>query len=63
MLVLTRREREKIIVGDGLVTITVTRIESGRVHIGIDASDELSIHREEIYKKIKQEGGSLTLDK
>lgn len=53
MLVLTRRHNEKIIIGNRLVNITLLHIGKTSVRIGIDAPKELSVHREEIYDKIK----------
>ena len=50
MLVLTRKKGEKIVVGKGLVTITIVDIKDGRVRVGIEAPRELSVHREEIQK-------------
>jgi len=55
MLVLTRRIGERIIIGDDIV-LEVLSISSGsQVSFGITAPKTISVHREEIYKKIKQE--------
>ena len=51
MLILTRKSGERIRIGDD-VTITVLRVESGQVRIGIEAPREVPVHREEIYQKI-----------
>ena len=53
MLVLTRREGEKIIVGNRLLTVTVLEIHDRWVKLGISAPKELSVHREEIYERIE----------
>lgn len=50
MLVLSRNETEEIKIGDD-ITITVCRIEHGRVKIGIDAPKEMKIHRVEKKKE------------
>ena len=55
MLVLTRRAQEAIIIGDN-ITIRVLSMDKGQVKLGIDAPKEVSVHREEIYTKIQQEG-------
>jgi carbon storage regulator len=52
MLVLTRRMNEKIIIDDR-ITVTILSSEGKNIRVGIDAPKEVSVHREEIYKKIK----------
>ncbi len=52
MLILSRRSGEAIIV-DEKVTLTVLSIKGRQVRIGIDAPDDVSVHREEIYQRIK----------
>ena len=62
MLVLTREEDQKIMIGDDIV-ITVVSISRDRVRIGIQAPTTIPVHREEIYNAIqreKQNGGSET---
>jgi carbon storage regulator len=54
MLILTRRAGESIIIGDDIV-ITVLNWKSNQVRIGIEAPKDISIHREEIYKRIQKE--------
>ena len=55
MLVLGRRVGKSIILGDGEIKITVLGMEDdGQVRIGIDAPDHVSIHREEIFEKLKR---------
>ena len=54
MLVLSRKLMERIIIGDGLVTITVVDIQPGQVKLGIEADASLPIHREEVYLAIKR---------
>ena len=47
MLVLSRRERERIKLGDAIV-VTVVRVAGGRVRLGIDAPSEILILRQEL---------------
>ena len=54
MLVLTRKKDEKIIIDDD-IEVTVLDAGNGQVQLGIDAPQEIEIHREEVYRKIEQE--------
>lgn len=53
MLILSRNVGQRIYIGEDL-TITVVQIQSGQVKIGIEAPNEIPVHREEIYFKIKK---------
>lgn len=53
MLVLTRSSGERLIIGDGEITLTVLDVRGNQVRLGIDAPRHVTVHREEIYKKIK----------
>lgn len=52
MLILTRRIGETIMIGDD-ITVTVLGVKGYQIRIGINAPDNVSIHREEVYKRIK----------
>ena len=52
MLILTRRVGESLMVGDE-VTVTVLEVKGNQVRIGIDAPKHISVHREEIFNRIK----------
>lgn len=54
MLILTRRINESIIIGNN-VKITILGVTGNQVRIGIDAPKDVSVHREEIYKRIQDE--------
>jgi len=53
MLVLGRKLGEKIYIGDDIV---IHVLESGnhQVRIGVQAPQDVQVHREEVYKKIQR---------
>lgn len=55
MLILTRRVGESIMIGEEVV-VTVLGVKGNQVRIGVNAPKEVSVHREEIYERIKREG-------
>jgi len=55
MLVLTRSVGERLIIGDGEVTLTILDVRGNQVRIGIDAPKDVAVHREEIYLRIQSE--------
>lgn len=59
MLILTRRVGETVMVGDN-VTVTVLGVKGNQVRIGVNAPRDVAVHREEIYRRIADEGGSET---
>ncbi len=56
MLILTRRVGEALVIGDN-VSITILGIKGNQVRVGVDAPKEVAVHREEIYRKIKDSEG------
>jgi len=52
MLILTRRLGESIKIGDD-VDVVVLSMQGNQVRLGINAPKEISVHREEIYNRIK----------
>jgi carbon storage regulator len=52
MLVLSRKKMEKIVIGDGLITLTIAEIRGDKVRIAIDAPRDISIHRHEVFAAI-----------
>ena len=57
MLILTRRVGEPLMIVDE-VTVTVLGVKGNQVRIGVNAPKDVSVHREEIYERIKQENNS-----
>lgn len=55
MLVLTRSVGERLIIGDGEITLTILDVRGNQVRLGIDAPKDISVHREEIYLRIQAE--------
>ena len=53
MLILTRKVGESLLIGDD-VSITILNVRGNKVKIGVKAPKEISVHREEIYQRIKQ---------
>lgn len=53
MLILTRKVGETLVIGDD-ITMTVLGVKGNQVHIGINAPRDVSVHREEIYRRIKE---------
>jgi carbon storage regulator len=56
-LVLTRRERQRILIGDHVV-IEVISARWGEAKIAIQAPEEIAIHRQEVRKRIERERGA-----
>lgn len=55
MLVLSRKKGEQIVISD-TITITIVEIRGDKVRIGIDAPDDVTVHRQEVWDAIKAEG-------
>ncbi|MCD6297531.1 MAG: carbon storage regulator CsrA [Deltaproteobacteria bacterium] len=54
MLILTRKLGERITIGDD-ITITLLEIKGTQIKLGIEAPKSISIHRQEIYERIRRE--------
>jgi carbon storage regulator len=54
MLILSRKTGEKLIIGDN-VELTILGIKGNQVRVGITAPKDVSVHREEVYIRIKNE--------
>ncbi len=47
MLILSRRPREELVIGDARITIRILEVRGNRVRLGIEAPTDVSIRREE----------------
>ena len=54
MLILTRRIGETLMIGDE-VTVTVLGVKGNHVRIGVNAPNDVAVHREEISDRIASE--------
>ena len=55
MLVLNRRNGERVLIGEDIV-ITVLSLRGGVVRLGMTAPKEIAVHREEVARDIEKEG-------
>jgi carbon storage regulator CsrA len=63
MLVLTRKNRESVVIGrpedmSVALQITVLEIEGGRVRLGFEADTRMPIHRREVWDRICNSNGN-----
>ncbi|MHB8928191.1 MAG: carbon storage regulator CsrA [Bacillota bacterium] len=54
MLVLTRKLKESIVIGDN-IEVTVVDVKGDQVKLGIVAPSHVSVHRREVYEEIQRE--------
>lgn len=54
MLVLSRQRDESIIINDNVV-VTIVDIRGDKVRLGIEAPQEIPVHRREVYEAIQRE--------
>ena len=62
MLVLTRKVGQRIMVPGCDMTISVVRVAGNSARLGISAPPEITVHREEIYRKLEHEDGQIPED-
>jgi len=55
VLILSRKRKQQMVLGDRIV-VTVVRIQGKTVQLGIDAPQEIPVHRKEIHDA-KRSGG------
>jgi carbon storage regulator len=56
MLVLTRKDKQSIMIGDD-IKVMVLSSDGTKVRLGIQAPSNVSVHRTEIYLEIQAQGG------
>ncbi len=54
MLVLSRQRDQSIVIGDKVV-VTIVDIRGDKVRLGIEAPEEIPVHRQEVYEAIQRE--------
>jgi carbon storage regulator CsrA len=61
MLVLSRKNRESVVVGDTdgvyhLLKVTVLEIHGGRVRLGFEVDQSVPVHRSEVWERVHVSG-------
>jgi carbon storage regulator len=54
MLILTRRVNESLNIGSE-ITVTVLGVKGHQVRLGVNAPNNVAVHREEIFERIRAE--------
>jgi carbon storage regulator len=54
MLILGRKIGEKVMIGDNIV-VSVLGVNGSQVRLGFNAPEDVDIHREEVYERVKKE--------
>jgi len=54
VLILTRKLGESITIGDD-VRVTIIEVKGKQVKLGVEAPQQTTVHREEIYQRIQEE--------
>ncbi|MDP6561648.1 MAG: carbon storage regulator CsrA [Candidatus Peribacteraceae bacterium] len=55
MLVLSRMKNESIVINND-ITIVVVEIRGDKVRLGVEAPNDVPVHRREVYDAIKRNG-------
>lgn len=62
MLILSRKNGEKIIIGNN-IELTIIDMRDGQVRIGIQAPRDISVFRKELYSEVQSENKEATIIK
>lgn len=57
MLVLSRKRGERVVIGDD-VELVIISVRGDRVKLGFRAPNDVAIHREEVFQRIREENGN-----
>jgi len=60
MLILTRKAGEAIVIDDN-ITIRLIEIKGNQIKLGIEAPEDIVIHRQEVYSRISAENRKASL--
>lgn len=58
MLVLSRKTNESIVISGG-IAITIVDIRGGKVWLGVEAPQEIAVHRQEIHETVRRQNDHL----
>lgn len=53
MLILSRKINESVVI-DGEITVKIVRIDGDHVRLGIQAPNDVPVHRQEVYDEIQR---------
>lgn len=59
MLVLSRKRGERIVISDQEIVVTVLEVRGEQVRLGISAPANVSVHRQEVWARIKRDSEPL----
>jgi carbon storage regulator len=54
MLILTRKAGETIVINDN-IRVTVLSVKGNQIRLGVEAPENVPVHRQEIHERIKAE--------
>jgi carbon storage regulator len=52
MLILTRKAGETIVINDN-IRVTVLSVQGNQIRLGVEAPEDVPVHRQEIHERIK----------
>jgi carbon storage regulator len=61
MLVLSRKTNQKIVINDDII-VTIISVQGNKVRIGIEAPQNVTVHRSEVLEAIKAEAAAVVVD-